>query len=246
MCILPQKRAMLGNIIYERVVPCEYACTIIAERVERFREGTKLDISRNRIQGDVTRLLNALARGDRKAEAEVIPLIHRELHQIAWRYMQRERPDHTLQPTALVNEAYLRLVKQNKLAWESRTHFLAIAAQVMRRILLDHARSRATGKRIGNVGKLSLDEALSCSGEACSALLELDEVLGQLASFAPRQAKVVELRFFGGLSAAQAAEALHVTTRTVDRDWQFAKAWLQQTLSRNDATDTVKPATKPI
>lgn len=193
----------------------------------------------NQSQGEVTQLLNALRNGDREAEARVVPLIYRELHALARSYMRRERSDHTLQPTALVHEAYMRLVQQDKVEWQSRTHFLAIAARAMRRILVDHARGRAAGKRIGNVGKLSLDEALTCSDESCSAVLELHEALERLAGIAPRQAKVVELRFFGGLTAEETAEALQINQRTVDRDWQFAKAWLHQTLSMDDGADAM-------
>ena len=202
--------------------------------------------SQPEVRGDVTRLLNAISHGDRQAEAEVIPLVHRELHQIAKRYMRKERADHTLQPTALVNEAYLRLVNQSRLEWKSRTHFLAIAAQAMRRILLDHARARSAGKRIGEIGKLSLDEALSCSEQACSALVELDDALEELATLAPRAAKVVELRFFGGLSVAEVAEALEIKTRTVDRDWQFAKSWLQQALDKTNGSTSLGSAAGSI
>jgi len=156
--------------------------------------------------------------------------VNAELHRLARRYMKRERPGHTLQATALVNEAYLRLVEVKRVQWQSRAHFFAMAARMMRRILVDHARARDNSKRGGDVSRVSLDEAVVVSSEPEHDLLGLDEALRRLEAVHPRKGQVVELRFFGGLSLEETAEALHVSIDTVKRDWRFAKLWLLREL----------------
>ena len=177
-----------------------------------------------------TELLLAWGRGERHALDRLLPLVNAELHRLARRYMKRERPGHTLQATALVNEAYLRLVEVQRVQWQSRAHFFAMAAQMMRRILVDHARARDNGKRGGDVRKVSLDATLVVSSEPEQDLVGLDEALRRLEAVHPRKSQVVELRFFGGLSLDETAEALHVSTDTVKRDWRFAKLWLLREL----------------
>ena len=162
-----------------------------------------------------------------------MPLVHAELRRLAARYLTRERPGHTLQASALVNETYLRLVDVKKISWENRAHFFAIAGRLMRRILVDHARSRAYLKRGGGVQRMSLDEALTASSEKGRDLVALDDALTALAAVDARKSDVVELRFFGGLSVDETAEALGVSPETVMRDWKMAKVWLLREL---DAT----------
>jgi RNA polymerase sigma-70 factor (ECF subfamily) len=160
-----------------------------------------------------------------------VPLVHSELRRLARRYMGRERPGHTLQATALVNEAYLRLVAVNRVRWQNRAHFFAMAARVMRRILVDSARARGNDRRGGSARKVSFDDALLVANEPQQDLVALDEALTALEAVYPRKSQVVELRFFGGLSLEETAEALQVSTNTVKRDWRFAKLWLLQELS---------------
>ncbi len=184
---------------------------------------------------EVTRLLRRFSAGDELAAEALIPLIYAELHDIAERQMRHERGDHTLQPTALVNEAFLRLAGNHDADWKNRQHFLSLAAQAMRRILVDHARRRNAQKRGGRQDKLELNDALQLSSDDehdTMDLESLDESLEQLAALDPRQAKVVELRFFGGLSVEETAEVLEISTATVKRDWAFARAWLKRALSR--------------
>ena len=175
-----------------------------------------------------TELLRAWGRGQSDAFDRLVPLVNDELRRLARRHMARERPGHTLQATALVNEAYLRLVDVKGVQWQSRAHFFAIAARMMRRILVDHARARDNSRRGGGVQKVSLDEALVISSEPDQDLVRLDEALCRLDTIHPRKGRVVELRFFGGLSLEETAEALHVSTDTVKRDWRFAKLWLMR------------------
>ena len=177
-------------------------------------------------QLEVTRLLVRLTDGDRGVLDELLPLIYGELRRLAAGYLRRERVGHTLQPTALVHEAYLRLVDQTQVRWQNRAHFLGVAAQMMRRILVDHARGQRAEKRGGDFQKLSLDENIDVSGERASDLVALDEALQRLAEFDPQKARVVELRFFGGLSVEETAEVLGVSAPTVKRQWRMAKAWL--------------------
>ena len=179
---------------------------------------------------EVTRLLEAWSQGDKAALDQLTPLVHAELRQLAHHYMRRERAGHTLQTTALVNEAYVRLVDQKNVQWQSRAHFFAVAAQVMRHILIDHARTRGRGKRGGEAQRVSLDETEAMSPERAAELLALDEALNDLAKIDERRSKVVELRYFGGLSIEETAEVLKVKPITVSRDWRWAKAWLFRAL----------------
>ena len=176
----------------------------------------------------VTGLLLQWGQGDERALERLIPLVQHELRQIARRYMARERADHTLQATALVNEAYLRLVDANAVVWQDRTHFFAIAARVMRRILVDHARARRAQKRGGPAARVTLDEALVVAAEPEHDFVALDAALEALAAFDGRKSRVVELRFFGGLSVEETAAVLKVSPATVMLDWKLAKAWLQR------------------
>ena len=178
-----------------------------------------------------TTLLLAWGRGDETALDQLIPLVHDELRQLARRHMAGERPGHTLQATALVNEAYLRLIEVNQVRWQNRAHFFAMASRVMRRILVDAARARGYQKRGGGAETVSLDEALLVSGEPRQDLVALDDALNALAAFDLRKSQVVEMRFFGGLRVEETAAALHVSADTVMRDWRLAKAWLVRELS---------------
>jgi RNA polymerase sigma factor (TIGR02999 family) len=177
-----------------------------------------------------TDLLVAWGRGETDAFDRLVPLVHDELRRIARRFMGRERPGHTLQPTALVNEAYLRLIEVKRVRWQNRAHFFAMSARVMRRILVDAARARGNQKRGGGAQKVSLDEALVVAGDGGPDLVALDDALQALETVHPRKSQVVELRFFGGLSLEETAEALHVSVDTVKRDWRFAKLWLLREL----------------
>jgi RNA polymerase sigma factor (TIGR02999 family) len=186
---------------------------------------------------DVTQLLVAWSQGEKAALEKLMPLMYKELRQLAHRYMSRERPDHTLQTTALVNEAYLRLVDASKVRWQNRAHFLAISAQVMRRVPVEMARSRQCLKRGNDAQKVSLDEALAVSQEKSTDLVALDEALTELAVVDPRKSQVVELRFFGGLSAEETAQMLNVSPDTVLRDWKLAKVWLVREIKNRARPD---------
>jgi len=183
---------------------------------------------------EVTQLLRAWGNGDTAALEKLTPLVYEELHRLARRYMAQERPRHTLQATALVNEAYLRLVDSRKVRWQNRAHFFAVSATLMRRILVDFARQRRYQKRGGQAQQVSLDEALLVARERGADLVALDDALNALAAVDPRKSRVVELRFFGGLSVEEAAEALEVSADTVLRDWKLAKSWLLRELSEKD------------
>ena len=186
---------------------------------------------------DVTQLLVAWSSGDQTALENLLPLIYGELHRLAQRYMHRESPDHTLQTTALVNEAYLRLVKQKDVQWQDRAHFFAASAQSMRRILVDMARARNSQRRGGDTPHLSLDEGAVFLPERASELVALDHALTALAQLDKRKSRVVELRFFGGLNTQEIAEVLKVSDATVEREWRRAKAWLSCELNQaNSAT----------
>jgi RNA polymerase sigma factor (TIGR02999 family) len=180
---------------------------------------------------EVTGLLKAWSSGDQVALDRLTSLVHGELHRIARRYMRNERPGNTLQATALVNEVYLRLVDVKNVDWQHRAQFFAISAQIMRNILVDAARARGARKRGGEVVRVNVDDAPLLSPEPDAFILALDDALTAFARIAPRQAKVVELRYFGGMSEEETAEVLKSSPRTVRRDWQFAKAWLQHELS---------------
>jgi len=181
--------------------------------------------------GEITRLLAALKRGDQNAESHLVALVYDDLNRLAHRYMRQERPDHTLQPTALVNEAYLRLMGSEAKDWNNRAHFFATAAVVMRRILVDHARQRAAAKRPGGKQRVEIDEKLASTRPRVEELLVLDDALTRLAAWNPRQARLVEMMYFGGLTEEEAAGVLDISVRTVKRDWTSARAWLHAQLS---------------
>ena len=182
---------------------------------------------------ELTRTLAAAAGGDQDAAARLMPLVYDELRALAAKALQRERPDHTLQPTAIVNEAFLRLVEQSHAEYHSRTHFFAISAQMIRRVLVDHARKHHAAKRGGHEKRLTLRESLDGGISKEIDVLALDEALEKLARLDPRQCQVVELRFFGGLSVEQTADMLEISPRTVEQDWRMARAWLKRELSED-------------
>jgi RNA polymerase sigma factor (TIGR02999 family) len=186
---------------------------------------------------EVTEMLVAWSNGDQSAFEKLVPLVHDELHRLAHLYMNRERPGHMLQTTALVNEAYLRLVDSSRVRWQNRAHFFAVSAQLMRRILVDFARSRNYLKRGGNAVQVSLDQALVVSIEQDADLVALDEALKALDAIDERKSRVVELRFFGGLSIEETAEVLGVSPETVMRDWRLAKVWLLRELIAEKSND---------
>jgi RNA polymerase sigma factor (TIGR02999 family) len=180
----------------------------------------------------VTQLLLAWSNGDREALDRLMPLVYDELRRLARRYMRRERVGHTLQTTAVINEAYLKLVDQQHVRWQNRAHFYAISAQLMRRILVDHARRHAYAKRGGGALRVSLDETVMAAPEQTADVVAVHEALERLAEIDERKSRVVELRFFGGLSIEETAEVVGVTPMTVTRDWKTAKAWLHREISR--------------
>lgn len=181
---------------------------------------------------DVTGLLKRHADGDQDALAQLIPLIYGELHRLAGFHLQRERLDHTLQTTALVHEAYLRLVDQKEAQWKNRGHFFAFAAQAMRRVLVDYARRHQALKRGSSLPKMSLDEAIAVSNENTHHVLMMDELLNRLASLDPKESRIVELRFFGGLTVEETAEVMGISPASVKREWSVAKAWLLREIAK--------------
>src|SRR5947199_3821743 len=185
---------------------------------------------------DISTLLRAWSDGDRGALARLTPIVYDELHRLAGRYLKRERPGHSLQTTALVNEAYMRLVDYERMQWQNRAHFFAVSAQVMRRILVEHAR-RHNLKRGGAVQHVSLDEAAVVGGDEDVDLLALDDAMNALARIDPRKVQVVEMRFFGGLSVEETAQVLKVSTVAVKRDWRAARAWLYRELTGGTADE---------
>ena len=184
-------------------------------------------------QHEITQLLAEWSNGNQSALDELYPLVYDELHRLARRYMSRERKGHTLQTTALINEAYVRFVDQKNVHWANRSHFFAISAQIMRRILIDHARRYAYAKRGGGAQQVSLDEAAIVTSGIGSELIRLDEALKTLAKLDERRCHVVELRYFGGLSNEEIAGVLNVSENTVTRDWNMARAWLYQQLTES-------------
>jgi RNA polymerase sigma factor (TIGR02999 family) len=194
------------------------------------RAGPSCDRSRPH----VTELLLAWGRGDRSALDALMPLVHQELRRLARLQMRSERDNHTLQTTALVNEAFLRLVDLRRIRWQDRAHFLALSARLMRRVLVDHARSRNYQKRGAGAATVALDDVLVAPRDRGADLVALDDALEDLARVDPRKSQVVELRFFGGLSVEETAEALGVSAETVARDWRLAKVWLLREISRHD------------
>ncbi|MGA7409073.1 MAG: sigma-70 family RNA polymerase sigma factor [Bryobacteraceae bacterium] len=186
------------------------------------------------LSDEVTRLLKAWTAGDEHALEKLTPMVYEQLHRVAQRCMAGERPGHTLQTTALVNEVYLRLVDCARVNWQDRAHFFAVSAQLMRRILIDFARSRGYQKRGGGLAQVSLDDAATVCSEPDPNLVELDDALKSLAEVDERKSKVVELKFFGGLSTEETAEVLRVSAETVVRDWRLAKVWLLREMSNGD------------
>jgi RNA polymerase sigma factor (TIGR02999 family) len=187
-------------------------------------------------QKEVTRLLIAWGDGNQAAMDELMALVYDELRRLASRYMRREGQGHTLQTSALVNEAYLRLIDQKKVKWQNRAHFFGVAAQLMRRILVDHARSRSRAKRGGGAQMMSLADQRGTSKEVAE-VIALDNALKDLSEMDPRKCQIVEMKFFGGLTNEETAEVLKVTSRTVEREWRKAKAWLHRAISKVAAND---------
>ena len=184
--------------------------------------------------GTITRLLVDWRDGDKTALVRLVPLVYREMRRLAGYYMRRQRADHTLQTSALINEAYLRLIDHKNMRWENRAHFYAVAAQAMRRILVDHARSRGYQKRGGGALKVSFDEAVVGAEERAAELIALDDALKDLAAIDPRKCQIVELRYFGGLSVDETAEVVGVSSVTVMREWRSAKGWLLRAISKSE------------
>ena len=181
---------------------------------------------------EITQLLIDWSRGDQTALDKLMPLVYNELRRLAHHYMGRERPNHTLQTTALVNEAYVRLIDQNRVEWQNRAHFFAVAAKVMRHLLVDHARSHQYAKRGGGTLQVALEEAAVMSQEQPTDLVALDEALIKLADLDLRKSRIVEMRYFGGLNAEEIAEVLGLSIITIKREWQKAKAWLYREINR--------------
>ena len=206
------------------LIPCYTRVHAGTLRMKPFEQGPGGDNS-------ITALLQQLSEGNRNVEAELIPQIYGELRQLAARYMRGERRNHTLQPTALVHEAYERLIQQPQIPWQSRAHFFATASQMMRHILVDYARTRQAAKRGGIKQQVTLDDAVHPATDQSVDVLALHEALERLAKFDVRQSRIVELHFFGGLTFEEIAEVLNVSERTVKRDWSMARAWLKGELA---------------
>ena len=182
--------------------------------------------------GSVSRLLRAWGRGDLQARDDLVPVVYQELRRRAAAYLRRERREHTLQPTALVHEAYVRLVGKNRVVWQNRAHFFGVAAHAMRQVLVDHARERHAAKRPGGAVRVSLDEGIGAVLPRECEMIVLDQALVELASLDPRQAQIMELRYFGGLSEQEVATVLGVSRATVTREWQSARAWLYRRITK--------------
>ncbi len=189
-------------------------------------------------RADVTQLLKAMAAGDPKAGQDLLPLVYSELHRLARSYMRRERPDHTLQPTALINEAYLRLASDDT-DWNSREHFIGVAANVMRRVLVDYARAHKAEQRGGGLKRVEMDDDLAVSASKLEEVAEVDQALKRLEALHPRQARIVELRYFGGLSVEEVAAQIDVAPRSVKRDWALARVWLYRELQQSGAANSL-------
>jgi RNA polymerase sigma factor (TIGR02999 family) len=219
---------LFDHLLMKNGLTCRLKKTILVGKFERKSMGNSPQNSQN-----ITRMLKDWRDGKREALDRLLPYVYNELHRQASRYLRRERSDHTLQTTALIHEAYLKLIDQREVEWQNRAHFFAVAAQAMRRILVDYARERKRKKRGGDDVKLQLDEALNIStGERSIDLVALDEALTRLAAFDERQAKVVELRYFSGMTEEETAEVLGTSPATVRRDWNMAKAWLYYQLTK--------------
>ena len=204
---------------------------MVSSRPESLSESVRVSYMTTHSTQEVTGLLQAWGRGDEEALAKLVPLVYRELRQAARRYMAGERPGHLLQTTALVNETYLQLVGVRKVSWQNRAHFLAICAQLMRRILTDFARSRGYQKRSGKVNRVTFSDTLLIAPQSDTDFAALDAAMKKLAVVDERKSRVVEMRFFGGLSVQESAEVLKVSQDTVMRDWKMAKAWLLRELN---------------
>jgi RNA polymerase sigma-70 factor (ECF subfamily) len=187
------------------------------------------------IPGEATRLLHALDARDPSAAERLFPIVYDELHALAAGYFLKQPPDHTLQPTALVNEAFLRLVDQTRIQWQSRAHFLAVAARAMRQILIDHARRRAAAKRGGDLCRVTMREDVTPIADSDPEMLDLDEALKRLAAMDERQSGIVELRFFGGMTVEEVSHVLEVSKTTVETEWRMARAWLRRELTSGEA-----------
>jgi len=196
-------------------------------------------------QGEVTRLLVEVRKGHQDAMEQLLPLVYDELRRLAGGYFRRERSDHTLQPTALVHEAYLKLVDQRSVQWENRGHFLGVAATLMRRILLDYARVHKAEKRGGGGQKVMLDEGMAVTELRAVEMISLDQALTKLAAMDPDQGRIVELRFFGGLSVEETAEVMKISPATVKRHWAFAKAWLYREIEKGNLSDAAEMEADP-
>lgn len=222
-----QNGSEIGTLVFRMIAICPTA------RRQREEGGifARMEPLEGRQATDVTVLLRAWSKGDRNALDQLAPILHAELKRIARHCMTRERKEHTLQPTALVNEAFLRLVNVHGVEWECRAHFYALAAQMMRRILVSHAVARAAAKRGGPGRRISLDDAVIASPERDTQVVELDLALEKLAKFDPRKAQIVEMRFFAGLTVDEIAAVLQVSSKTVVRDWNFSKSWLAREMS---------------
>ena len=188
--------------------------------------------------GEVTGLLRAWSRGDADAAEKLVSLVYDELRRLAARHLRRERRDHTLRPTALVHEAYLRMVGQREVAWKGRAQFFAVAARVMRRVLVDHARRHRAAKRAGGWQRITLDEGIAALEERDVDILALEDALGELAGLDPQKARMVELRFFGGLTLEDTADVLGVSAATVTREWRMARAWLYRRIQQRAGRDS--------
>jgi RNA polymerase sigma-70 factor (ECF subfamily) len=184
------------------------------------------------LPNEVTQLLIDWSNGDQAALDELIPLVHAELRRLARHYMAQENSAHTLQTSALINEAYIRLIDQQHMPWQNRAHFFGVAAQVMRHILIDHARKHCYAKRGGGARKVPLEEAMIVNDQRAEELVALDDALKDLAALDPRKSRIIELRFFGGLSIEETAEALQISPITVTREWRSAKAWLRREMNQ--------------
>jgi RNA polymerase sigma factor (TIGR02999 family) len=184
---------------------------------------------------EVSELLASWSNGDKTALDKLMPLVYSELRRLARRYMGRENPGHTLQTSALINEAYLKLVDQPNVKWQNRAHFFAVAAQVMRHILIDHARGHRCFKRGAGGQKISLDESATLTGTRVTELVALDDALVSLAALDPRKSRIIELRFFGGLSIEETAEVMKISAITVSREWRSARAWLRREMTRTES-----------
>jgi RNA polymerase sigma factor (TIGR02999 family) len=190
-------------------------------------------VSGEESSANLTQLLMDWSNGDAQALEKLIPLVYRDLHRLAERYLRSESPGHTLQSTALVHEAYLRLIDQRNTRWQNRAHFFGISAQLIRRILVDHARARNAGKRGGYAAKIHLDESVAAPDQQDVDLVVLDDRLKALSDIDPQQARVVELRYFAGLTVEETAEVMHVSPTTVKREWRLARAWLHREIAKN-------------